>query len=256
MGRWISQVEKVPTMEQLCQTMNGMALHKDEKKLKEYKKKIARYCLLAWTMCLTSVSSTFKQEFSNKQKYIEKGLLTEKEFQILAEGSAEEEDGWTDKWNVPISWATLMLNEGGVRKEGFIKKDHKQVVKIVGKVQANLIHITEHFENQVPIIMTQAVTIAVWGFLMCGVVSGQDQKDVENAVTTPIGLALILNFPLLQCIKYLLVFAWLRVALYLQNPFDGDDEFGIDLTKRLDFEIWKASFLTAKKYYPASLYDY
>ena len=251
-GRYMEQVSKVPSLEGVCQVMNGMARHTDDEKLREYKQTIARYCLLSWTMCLTSVSSTFKKEFDTEKEYIKKGLMTQKELDMLTMGKKiADAQGWTDKWNVPISWATLMLNEGAVGKEGFIKKDHKFVVKTVGAVQDDLAHIAEHFENQVPTIMTQAVTIAIWGFLICGVISGQDVQDVDNVDSMPVPVSLILNFPLLQCIKYLLLFAWLRVALSLQNPFEYKDGFGMNLHLRLDVEIWKASFMTSKESFPA-----
>ena len=262
-GRWRTQSSRIPSMEGLCQAINGMAFNKDEGKLGDYKRKIARYCLLSWTMCLTSVSTAFKKEFNNKDDYINRGLMTENEFKVLVANlsntlSTNEttRDGWTDQWNVPIGWATLMLNEGAVGKEGFVKKDHKYVVKHVGNVQKYLEDITEHFQNPVPRIMTQAVTIAVWGFLICSVISGQEVGDVDLAKDMNPVLAFITALPYLHCVQILLLFAWLRVALYLQNPFEYEDGFGVNLNLRLDVEIWKASFMTSNRFVPQSLMVY
>ena len=44
--------------------------------------------------------------------------------------------------------------------------------------------------------------------------------------------------------------------MYLQNPFENDDGFGIDLKKRLDFEIWKSSYMISKSSIPSDLTDY
>ena len=259
-GRWRNQSSKVPSIEDVCQVLNGFVLHKDEGKLGEYKKKIARYCLLSWTMCLTSVSSAFKKDLNDEIKYIEKGLMTENEFKALMANTSckdkEGADGWTDQWNVPLGWATLLLTEGFVGKDNFIKKEHKFVCKIVGNIQNKLEEIVEHFHNPVPIIMTQAVTVAVWGFLVCSVVSGQEVADVHQAEHIPIGIAFFTNLPYLHCVQICLLFGWLRVAMYLQNPFEYEDGFGVNLNLRLDVEIWKSSYMTSPKFIPASLMSY
>ena len=123
-------------------------------------------------------------------------------------------------------------------------------------IQKNLEGIIEHFHNPIPQIMTQAVTIACWVLLICSVVSGQEAQDIQRAGEVPPGFSFIFDLPYLHCVVILLLFAWLRVGMYLQNPFEYDDGFGINLKKRLDFEIWKASYMTSKSYTPASLTHY
>ena len=257
-GRWRKQSSQLPTMEEVCQAINGFVLHKDEEKHSKFQRKILRYCLLSWTMCLTSVSSCFEKEFKEKQNYIEKGLLTETEYNALTNNNGSQEDGggWTDKWHIPLSWATLLCNDGAVGEEIYIKKEHKFVSKAILGIQKNLEGIIEHFHNPIPQIMTQAVTIACWVLLICSVVSGQEAQDIQRAGEVPWGFSFIFDLPYLHCVVILLLFAWLRVGMYLQNPFEYDDGFGINLKKRLDFEIWKASYMTSKSYTPASLTNY
>ena len=258
-ARWRKQSSLLPSMEEVCQAINGFVLNKDEEKQSKFEKRIVRYCLLSWTMCLTSVSSSFKNEnFKTKEKYIEKGLLTETEYNalIMNTSSQEDGDGWTDQWHIPLGWATLLCNDGAVGEEVYIKKEHKFVAKAILRIQKNLEGIIEHFHNPIPAIMTQAVTIACWVLLICSVVSGQQVDDIERAGEKPLDIFFVLDWPYLHGVVLLLLFGWLRVGMYLQNPFEYDDGFGIDLRKRLDFEIWKASNMISKSNIPASLTTY
>ena len=60
---------------------------KDDMKAKDaaldLKKKIVRYCLLSWTMCLASISPPLQEKFKIGENYIEKGLITEKELMAI-----------------------------------------------------------------------------------------------------------------------------------------------------------------------------
>jgi hypothetical protein len=259
-GRWRNQTSKLPSLEEVCQAINGFVLHEDETKQGQFKRKIARYCLLSWTMCLTSVSSMFKKEFEDEEEYMKKGLMTENEFRMLMENTncknKKGGGGWTDQWHVPLGWATLLANEGAVGEDVYIKKEHKFICKMIGNIQSKLEGIIEHFHNPVPTIMTQAVTVACWGFLICSVVSGQEVEDVKHAGNFPLGISFFTDLPYLHFVKIILLFAWLRVGMYLQNPFEYEDGFGIDLEQRLDVEIWKSSYMMSPKYLPPSLNEY
>ena len=69
-------------------------------------------------------------------------------------------------------------------------------------------------------------------------------------------ISFFLDLPYLHWAVIPLLFGWLRVGMYLQNPFEYDDGFGIDLKKRLDFEIWKSSYMISKSSIPSDLTDY
>ena len=55
-----------------------------------------------------------------------------------------------------------------------------------------------------------------------------------------------------------LVLFCLRNSLWRALGYDGQncDGFGIDLKKRLDFEIWKSSYMISKSSIPSDLTDY
>ena len=107
MARWWQQVTSIPTLDELCYTFHG-ALgvdRKDSEKVLtelEAEHKVLRYCLLAWTMCLSGLSPPMRQTFYNGSIYIEKGLLTEKELRKLKPSAQGTVDGWAAKWFIPL----------------------------------------------------------------------------------------------------------------------------------------------------------
>ena len=91
--RWVDQVKAMPDLHSITNSLAGfiqLDFNSDgtvdvEKKTFALKlrKKILRYCLLSWTMCLATISSQFKGKFSTSDIYISKGLLKKKELDAL-----------------------------------------------------------------------------------------------------------------------------------------------------------------------------
>ena len=46
---------------------------------------------------------------------------------------------------------------------------------------------------------------------------------------------------LVQIVKIILIYAWMKVANIVRNPFGLDDHYDINLEEMLDHNIWKAS---------------
>ena len=92
--RWWDQIRTLPDIDSLTNCMAGFIQleFKDDDKQKEnkareaaldLKKTIVRYCLLSWTMCLSSISPPLKKKFNHWQVYIEKELMTQEELWAL-----------------------------------------------------------------------------------------------------------------------------------------------------------------------------
>ena len=47
--------------------------------------------------------------------------------------------------------------------------------------------------------------------------------------------------PLLQIVKIILIYAWMKVANIVRNPFGLDEHYDINLEEMLDHNIWNAS---------------
>ena len=235
--RWWQQVSQVPTIDEIGQTLHGLVgVDSDDRSNEEivklqqkFKETIVRYCLLSWTMCLSGFSLPLKMKFLTEREYLNSGLLKYEEYLRLNAAATDGTiDGWTDKWAIPLNWAAFKLNEasnidinnGNDKSLLIVPAEHKDVVQKIHNFQAKLVMLTKFFEFRMPQIQTQVITIAVWLFLVIGVVAGQgtfNKCDQYNMV-----IALMINFPFFQLFKYILIFGWLKTANYCQLPFGSD----------------------------------
>ena len=69
--------------------------------------------------------------------------------------------------------------------------------------------------------MRECVTIALYFFMFLGVLGAQGVifHPADNRTMIE---KLIFDFPLIYCVKYLLLIGWLKTAKDLQNPFGED----------------------------------
>ena len=54
-------------------------------------------------------------------------------------------------------------------------------------------------------------------------------------------VSISIMMPLLQIVKIILIYAWMKVANIVRNPFGLDEHYDINLEEMLDHNIWKAS---------------
>ena len=178
--------------------------------------------------------------------YIKKQLITEEEYTILSGGGGKNDDGWIDKWAMPLHWASKMVNESFQAKgDKVVPKDAKEIVNAIQAYQIDLLKIVTHFENQLPSIQIRCVQIAVFAYITLGVISGQGTLNRLEHTDFGWGV-LILNFPFIELVKYALIIGWMKVAIYLQNPFGEDVGYDIDMKEYLDVQIWKATCITTE----------
>ena len=73
MVTWWYRISANPSMENICLAMNGVVYSTSETKERnitdeeDFKKKVVRYCLLSWTMCLSNFSEVVKDHFFDKK---------------------------------------------------------------------------------------------------------------------------------------------------------------------------------------------
>ena len=73
MARWWYQVSANPSMDNICLALNGVVFYTSETNARttqdegNFKKKIIRYCLLSWTMCLSNFSQCVKDQFNDEK---------------------------------------------------------------------------------------------------------------------------------------------------------------------------------------------
>jgi hypothetical protein len=87
--RWWDQVKSLPDIDSITNCLAGFVQLEfgDDQKAQDsalrLKKKIVRYCLLSWTMCLSAISPLLHDKFSSGEKYIQKGLMRKGEMKAL-----------------------------------------------------------------------------------------------------------------------------------------------------------------------------
>ena len=189
------------------------------------------------------------------QAFIDKGLMTKEEYDIIAAGKQSEDgklDGWIDKWALPLTWASQMVNQSfNAKGSKEVPKDSKEIIVPLNAFQTDLLKIVTTFENRLPKIQTQAVQVAVWAFITLGVIAGQQTSNRFEVPHLGWGV-LVINFPLIELVKYALIIGWMKVAIFLQNPFGKDEGYDIDMVSYLDVEIWKAACITTQSNPPPS----
>ena len=50
-----------------------------------------------------------------------------------------------------------------------------------------------------------------------------------------------LFFHIDELIVYILLYAWIKMAEIVQNPFDGDKHYDIDVIRKIDNELFEAT---------------
>ena len=233
MRNWWVQVALLPRMDTLCIAIGSFISTKSQQKedqllvkkgltVKMYKMTIVRLFLLSWTMCLSRFSPKLKRSFKNAKIYNVKRLLTKREYDELKFNSGC--DGWIEKWCTPLLWVNKLVSEIGMKgfepidKESISIKDPKELSIAIYKFQSDLQKISNHHFYKTPSIITQAISAALYFFLLLGVIAAQGA--VNNSMSFQ--ERLIFHLPLYQCMKYLLLFGWLKTAKDLQNPFGHD----------------------------------
>jgi len=239
--RWWDQVKSLPYIDPITNSLSGFIQieFKDDLKSKEsaldLKKKIARYCLLSWTMCLAHVSHPLQLKFKTADKYIEKGLITERELRAL---QGTRPSSWSRQWWIPLNWAASLINSNHPESQGCKVKESKELIKELNKFLSKLHHVERYQTNPLPLIYGQAVMVAIYSWIFLGVFASQYVKDLEKDLDL---LGIIRTIPLFQIVKILLIYSWLKVAHIVRNPFGSDYNYDINLEQFLDQNIWKAS---------------
>jgi len=237
--RWWDQVKSIPYIDSITNCMAGfvqLEFKDEESKAKtaalELKKKVVRYCLLSWTMCLASISPPLKDKFRIGENYIEKGLITEKELIAL---QSDKPSCWNKQWWIPITWAISLVNANHPDSQGCKVKDQKDFISQLNKFQSKLHTVSEYQNNPLPLIYGQALMFCIYSWIFLAIFSTQYLELMHSASV------IFFAIPWFQMVKIILIYAWMKVANIVRNPFGLDEGYDINLLELLDHNIWKAS---------------
>ena len=241
---WWEQIRILPTIDSLCIAMGAfisvdscvkedeVVIDVDDKviSLKQFKKDIARYFLLSWTMCMCRISKPLKAAFPGPESYGKKQLLTKKEFDQLTTGI--DDDCWLERWSIPFVWVDKLVTSIGKETnardlkghvvKGVRFKDAKEIAISLYKFKDQLQGLRNQHQYQIPHLMSQCITFALVFFMFLGVFAGHEMGFHPDDEETCF-VKLLKDFPFYYCVKYALLISWLKAAKDLQHPFGADE---------------------------------
>ena len=123
---------------------------------------------------MTQRGSDLYRDYSEGQRYIDKGLITEEEDKYLKVGyygyeilsiitiffmqleTEECNDSYQTLWFVPLNWAIILLKKASIEKK---LKDPKDLIKDIMKFHIDLRYILEHKSHRMPVIFSAVSVI-------------------------------------------------------------------------------------------------
>ena len=181
MGRWWSQISKLPDINQVAMKLNALVCpnNSDEtEQAEEMKRRILRYCMLSYYLLMIEINGpkSMKKTFigrayvcfrrdEKKPKYetlkfdeVEaKGLLVGQEKNIF-DGKSKDLEKY---WCVPMHWACKLVQ----KNLGMIKYAD-EVVKSLTAYQHNLHSLLEYHMNPFPNLSRQVAHLACWAYIL------------------------------------------------------------------------------------------
>lgn len=174
---------------------------------------VARYLVLYYALAYRLVSNKMRKMFPTNDSFVKIELMTQEEKNIL--------DGCPIKDAAPemvYQWTIEIIREKIGNKKIILDRmnDHRGNIKTV----------TKHNDVPLPLVYTQTVTIAVYGYFAFALIGHQFVKGDNSQVDIIV--------PVFTLLRFIFYIGWLKVAEYLSKPFDNDDD-DVDLCLYLSF---------------------
>ncbi|KAL1236531.1 Bestrophin-1 [Trichinella spiralis] len=176
---------------------------------------VARYLNLAQTLVLRDISSAVKKRFPTIEMVIQSGFMNEEELKQYEEVKCLHHKYW-----IPIQWCCTLLCKA--RKESLIENDLllNQMIDDIMNYRQNLMMLLNYDWISVPLVYTQVVTIAVYGFFAASLMARQYLNPSKNYP----GHNVDLYVPIFTILQFVFYMGWLKVAESLINPLGEDDD--------------------------------
>ncbi|CAG9769518.1 unnamed protein product [Ceutorhynchus assimilis] len=219
-SRWWSQFLAIPGPDNLALLIGAHIKGQDER-ARIVRRTIVRYVCVAFTITLTMMSPKVKKRFPTLNHFLDAGLITKDEKQIM-EDLDKEYPIYSKNW-LPLAWAANVTTRA--RHEGIIRDDSsvRAILDQINIFRTRCGELLAYDRISVPLVYTQVVTIAVYSYFLITVIGNQFIEVEEKYVDR-----LIFSFPFMPVLEFFFYMGWLKVAETLINPFGEDDD---------DFEV-------------------
>ncbi|CAD6200202.1 unnamed protein product [Caenorhabditis auriculariae] len=198
----------------------------DEKSQKR-RHAIARYLNVACALCWRDISTKIRLRFPNVQSFVDAGLLSKKEFDVLEKIQDECE---SVRWLTPLHWVQQLI-----RKE---EEENKPTASLLNQFVGELRIFRQSLRRLysydwvcVPLVYTQVAALATYSFFFFTLFGRQALlPDIES------GREIDLKVPIFTIVQFLFFVGWFKVGQDLMRPFGLDDD-DIELNYILDRNI-------------------
>lgn len=202
-------------------------IHGPDEESRHLRHTIGRYLVLFYAIGYRKVSSKIRDLFPTDETFVKVGLMTQEERDIIDKAPEFV------RYELPLQWVSELVRE----RIG----PQVPVLNCLSSQRSSLGFLAKHNMYTVPLVYTQTVTIAVYGYFTFCLI-GHQFFEPEPKIDT--------IFPFLTVLRFIFGVGWLKVAQDLAKPFGTDDD-DIDLCNLLSkycisvFTI--ADFIPAKR---------
>ncbi|KRX49195.1 Uncharacterized protein T02_13682 [Trichinella nativa] len=182
---------------------------------------IARWCNLASALCWRGICVRTIKRFPTLDHLVKAGLMTEDE--LLTFEATEAPYG---KWWLPLIWVSNQLRRCYEEKviDSVLMSD---LIKELQRYRNGFGMLVMYDWVTVPLVYTQVVTIATYGYFAICLIGRQSNGQSEDPD---------FYVPIFTILQFLFYVGWLKVGEDLMNPF-GEDDDDFELNYVLDRNI-------------------
>nr|CAX69469.1 Bestrophin-3 (Vitelliform macular dystrophy 2-like protein 3) [Schistosoma japonicum] len=218
--RWWEQFLSLPWPDRLALFITAFC-HGNAERPTRIRRNIVRYINLSYCIALRAISSRARLRFPTEEHLVSAGLMTQEELDIYRSTQPSQ----YTLYFVPLVWALDMVTKA--REEGYIHFDRAVEILTdeITSFRSKLGTIFAYDWVNPPLVYTQTVTIAVYGYFGTCLLAWQyldPSKKYE-------GHEIDIYVPIFGLLRFFFYIGWLKVAESLINPFGEDvDDFEIE----------------------------
>jgi len=260
--RWWNQTSKIPHLTDLAVVCNAIFQPGDqgEESMKESMRELLRLSGLSYSIVLLSLSSCQEGAKTDREKIkilLDTKLASKDELKILGFllDNLEDEDNLADdfftltgasmqKWYLPMMWASGMVQEEmGKGKSGHLEKEAKEIAKNILHFKRDLEVVAEYSQRPLPLIAEHALSLLFWTTMIFGTLDNTHKflDMTQNHYSLVFGILLDFFIHIDELIVFILLYAWLKMAIIAKNPFNNDKHYDIDVIREINKEIFEAT---------------
>lgn len=226
MTRWWQQYETIPWPDSTALWLTNCIQGHDERG-RLMRRTIMRYINLSLILTFRLICNPVEKRFPNYKSLVEAGIMTKQEQRIM---ESMDKKAHHPKYWIPLVWAGSIITNAKEEKRLSSNYATTRLMEKLDDFRALTGGLLNYDWVNVPLAYTQVVTLAVYSYVLAGLMGGQyldiDKENREHGVDLAIPLFTKALFTIMQFFFYV---GWLKVAGSLIHPFgESDDDFEIN----------------------------